>query len=114
MAIFPTLSRVLNVKYSDADDKPILNMQFDGNYEQTRPRATRSRRIFNIGYVGLTDSDKTTLTNFLLDNTGLSFNFTNPSDSTLYVVRLNQDLSEIEWKFIPPSYWQVNLTLKEV
>lgn len=93
---FPTLSQgasFQNFTQDSAVDSTIRSEFADGTV-LTRPRFTRMRKSFNVGYNFLTAADKVLLENLQasLKIGANTFYWTNPSDSTEYEVRLTSPM----------------------
>jgi len=91
MADFPTLSSapLISAWEEKAAFDPTLRSPFEAGYIQTRPKFTRIPYHWHVAYGDLSDTDKGTLKTF--ENTvkvgSDSFNWTNPTNSTVYSVR---------------------------
>jgi len=94
MTAFPTLSKPPSFPL-DPDgtlEDIVIRSQLASGYEQTRPRATRSRRNFGLNYIGIPDADIALLRTFemtTLVNGAGSFTWTHPLTSIVYTVRLS-------------------------
>ncbi len=64
--------------YKESSYKPARRTEFEGNTISTRPRATKVRRKFIIGWRSMSQSDKVLVTEFFEANQGYAFNFTPP------------------------------------
>lgn len=62
--------------------KPQVKTEFEANYVQTGPAATRGRSKFPLAWELLSEADYQTLLTFFKANQGLSFAFTHPVAST--------------------------------
>lgn len=91
MATYPTTIVAPNKGTSEEDYIPLIRTESDGNYPKTRRIATKSRKKFRLSYTNMTLADYTTLQTFFIANQGLSFTFTNPTDSISYDCIFAQD-----------------------
>lgn len=62
--------------------KPAHKMEFEANYVQTRPSATRGRRKLAIFWKILSETDYQTLETFFSANQGCVFTYTHPVTSS--------------------------------
>jgi len=112
MATFPTLSVPPSNNYSDEIVKPIVRTKFEGNYNQTRPKYTRSAKNFNLKFRPITEADKLILETFFDTNSGNSFTWTNPSNEVVYTVRFVEE--SLKFKRILAIDYEVSIPLEEV
>ena len=112
MADFPTLSKDVSVSYEEQIIKPSVRVKFEGNYVQSRPKYTRTQKIFKISFSALTSSDISTLNTFFDDNHGSSFNWTNPVTSTVFNVRFMED--SIKYKHQNVNLFSTTFSLEEI
>lgn len=91
--------------------KPQVRSEFEAGYVQTRPRATRERRIFKLNWLALPTADWATLDAFFVANIGGTFTWTNPEDSQSYTVRFADD--SLESQIRSNGLRTVSLTLEE-
>ncbi|MHB0925887.1 MAG: hypothetical protein ACYC1F_05230 [Gallionellaceae bacterium] len=117
MANFPTLSCSPSFPL-DPDgeiEDVVLRSPFEGGYEQTRPRSTRTRRTFGLNYKALNNADVALLRAFeitTLRNGADSFTWTHPLSATSYTVRLTGPIKFAKQQVSTHS--AVALTLREV
>ena len=113
---FPTLSRgasFQNFTQDSAVDSTIRSEFADGTV-LTRPRFTRMRKSFNVGYNFLTAADKVLLENLQtsIKIGANTFYWTNPSDDIEYDIRLTSPMKfQIEPREF--NFWSVNLNAVE-
>ena len=112
MATFPTLSQKASINFSKERIKPIVKTKFEGNYAQTRPKYTRTMSKFKIAYNALTTTDVSTMETFFDANSGGEFNWTDPSTSTVFVVRFSSET--LTFKHIGKDLYSLELVLEEV
>lgn len=112
MAVFPSLSKLPTQSYTETFTKPSIRTPFDGNYEQTRPKFTRSTKTFDVNFKFLTPTDKSTLQTFFNTYNGESFDWTNPLDSVTYLVRFAEDM--LVFKNQGADRFSLSLKLQEV
>jgi len=114
MATYPTLSILPNTQFNTTNLIDVLKSDVQGGYEVTRARNTRTRKVFNVLYSQLSQTDFDSLETFY--NTTVRgqseiFTWTNPEDTTAYEVRFNSDLS---WDYMENGNKRLNFQLKEV
>lgn len=113
MPTYPTLtinpSEPMGVKPEDST----IKSDFEAGYMQTRSRFTRKRKTFNIVYDLISDADKNTLEAFVetVKEGSLSFDWTEPLTSTVYVVRFQ---IAPEYETVIYGYWKTSFVLEEV
>ena len=121
MPTFPTLSSFkLTEEVLDSWEEgividPTLKNDSEGGYTVTRSRFTRLRKWFSYEFPYYTSADKATLQTFI-DSTVVvgttSFTWTNPLNSTNYIVRF------AERPDIKPnkgtSYYKIKIKVEEV
>lgn len=90
MADWPSIS---NPDYGLEEDhyKPQIRTEFEGNYVQSRARATRSINRWNLTWALLLEADFQTLLTFFDTNLGSSFTWVHPVTSVSYTCRFSQD-----------------------
>lgn len=112
MPDYPTLSiNPSSIKYTPEDST--IKSDFEAGYVQTRQRHTRRRMTFPIEYELIHDADKDLLEAFDITVSGgtLSFNWTDPLTSTVYIVRFEKSP---EYDFVTYTYWKTSFVLVEV
>ena len=90
-----------------------ISTETDGNYEKTRPRATRQRKTWTYAWNAVTDDDYEILLNFF-EKVGsyAAFYWDDPDTGLRYMVRFTDD--KIEWQHQIPFGWTGALNFKEV
>ena len=78
--------------------KPQRKMEFEANYGQTGPRATRGRRRFPLAWNYLSETDFQTLEAFFNTNQGSSFTYTHPIRSTTHTCVFATDSIKHKWR----------------
>lgn len=78
MNYFPDVSPPHQNHYEESVYKPVLRSEMESNYIITRPRATRSRRHFTLGWEALTENEYNAIKEFYDNNTGNYFYWTHP------------------------------------
>ena len=128
MANFPSLTRrgseVHNPTVREFDsglahDPTVRGGPSDGGYVTSRAKFTRMTHVWNVNYTWITAAQKVTLKTFIETTVvggSLYFNWTNPEDSVVYVVRF---LNPLNIKFVPHdsanlTFFSVNFTLEQV
>jgi hypothetical protein len=118
MADFPSLSTKpaqSEFREESAYD-PTLRSKSEGGYLKTRPRYTRMPRKWRLVYPWMSGTDKDTLWAFEVARKvgGESFNWTNPQDSQVYVVRFGAPILYRLLKVKGDDTWRVEFDLEEV
>ena len=113
MAVFPTLSVNPDYPIKERREDSTLRSDFEGGYEHTRPRYTRTRKSFTLRYKALPTTDKDTLDNFLdtVKGGADSFIWTHPVYNTQHEVRF---VKPPEFEYVGYGLWNVELELREV
>ena len=113
MADFPTLSSDLSHPFVEYKEDSTIKSPFEAGYQQTRPRFTRDRRIFECTYRVLSNVDKETLETFLetVRAGADSFDWTHPKTSIVYEVRFRK---YPKFQSIAYNLWTVSFVLEEV
>jgi len=88
-----------------------IKSDFAAGYVQSRAKWTRSRKVFELSWKGMSDADKETLEAFFGDNIGDTFIWAHPLSDTSYTVRFVED--ELPARYVPYNHWQIDLTLEE-
>jgi hypothetical protein len=97
MADWPSIANA-NLGSSGELYKPQVRNEFEANYVQSRPRASREIRRFPLRWNCMSEADFSTLETFFIANQGGEFNYTDPRDSTAYVCRFSMD--SILWDYV--------------
>jgi len=113
MPAFPTLSKNPEYPLSEDREDSTVRSDFEGGYEITRPRWTRTRKLFSVRYKTLPDADKTLLDTFMDTVSGGAdaFTWTHPKTSVTYTVRFAKP---IKFEYISFELWEVSFDLREV
>lgn len=112
---FPTLSRKPSFSFEETVEYKTLKSPTEDGYTITRPQWTKSKRGWHLTYNALEKTDYETIRTFFLDSTlgaALSFNWTNPVDDVVYVVRFKDDSLKATLKAF--NIWSVEFDLEEV
>lgn len=91
--------------------KAQIRSDFEAGYVQSRAQWTRSRKIFELSWANMTNSDKETLETYFDNNLGSTFSWTHPYTDTTYTVRFAED--QISAEYIHVGYWNVEVILEE-
>ena len=72
------------------------------------------KRTYILNFTAITEAEATTLENFFKQQKGkqIAFEFTDPDDTSVYVMRFDQD--DFELKYLGPNECSVTLRLQEV
>jgi phage-related protein len=108
---WPTVQLPLNLDETTED--PVIRTEFESGIAQTRPRYTRMRGTWALGWANMRGDDYRTLRTFYKQMKGgaLSFNWTHPRDDDTYEVRFRGVLNS---KHTVMDCWNVTLTLEQV
>lgn len=74
-----------------------VKTEFEANYVQSRPAATRSRAAWPLGWKLLPESEYQTLLTFFDTNQGGLFTWTHPKSNKSYVCRFSADSIKSRW-----------------
>lgn len=113
MLEFPTLSINPSYPLKEEIEDSVIRSDFEGGYEQTRPRFTRQRKTFTVVYKLLPDADKQTLENFYQQLRGGAdaFTWTHPVYGTTHTVRFTKP---IKFEYVFYNHWNAEIELREV
>jgi hypothetical protein len=78
--------------------KPQRKLEFEANYVQTAPRATRGRRRFELKWQILTESEYQTLEGFFDANQGTAFEYVHPLRGTTHMCVFSSDEIKHQWR----------------
>ena len=99
--------------YTMSIEDSTISTTTDANYEHTRPRTTRMRTNWTFAWMGMSDADFKTLTDFYHQvGKFAAFSWKNPIDEKTYAVRFADGLSG--WQYDYPTGWHGVLKFKEV
>jgi len=91
MADFPTSPVPSRQFFSQKPIKAQIKTPFESGAGQSRPKHTKMRWTFTIGWDIITQAQYVTLYEFFRDNVGSSFNWTHPISAVVHVVRFADD-----------------------
>ena len=91
---------------------PQVRSEFESGAVQSRPKWSRSRKVFTLHWSKMSSTDYGTLHTFFLANQGLAITWTHPLTSVSYTVRFKDD--SLKASLVTTSLREVNLTLEEV
>ena len=111
MAYYPSTPKP-NMPFKETINKPALRKSYDGGYEQSRPKYTRSTKTFELNYKALNETDADTLSSFFETYQGDSFLFVHPATSVEYTVRFKND--SLAFDYVGPALKSTTVTLEEV
>jgi hypothetical protein len=108
---WPTVQLPLNLDETMED--PVIRTEFESGIVQTRPRYTRMRGTWALGWANMRGADYRTLRNFYKQMKGgsLSFNWKHSRENVLHEVRFKGPFSA---KHTIMDHWNVTLTLEQV
>jgi phage-related protein len=106
---FPTLP-ITNIKRKQ--NKAVVRSSFDGGYEQTRPKHTRSVKEFELTFDVLTTAQMQELENFFISHQGDSFYFDDYLYASTHIVRFTEE--SLQFTQISPNDHSTTCMLKEV
>ena len=90
---------------------PQVKNEFEANYVQSRPRATRAVERWNLGWEALPEADFQTLRTFFVANQGGLFTWTHPVTSTVYTCRFSGN--GLKYSFAYPGHRRVECPIEE-
>lgn len=91
---------------------PVVRTEFEGNYVQTRVRAGRERRRWNLSWNMMSETDYLLLDAFFLANQGISFTWTHPKTSASYTCFFSGD--SLKSRLIITGWRSVQCSIEEV
>lgn len=116
MPAFPSLS--INPSWPLDPDGEIedatLRSPFEGGYELTRQKFTRTRRNWGVQYSTLNQTDKDALATFEKDTVkggADSFTWTHPKTATVYTVRFKEP---VKYAYVTVGLYTASFMLREV
>lgn len=92
--------------------RPAVKTEFEANYPQTRPAATRSRGKWPLHWGKLEETHYQTLETFFDTYQGQIFTWTNPRTGTAHNCIFSSD--EIAFKYVEPDYREVDVGIEEI
>lgn len=113
MATFPTLSEKPTYPIEKRTEDSAIRSPFENGSVLTRARFTRLRATFTLKWNGMDNTDRDTLMAFwdTMKGGSDSFDWTDPYDSTVYLVRFT---GEIKQSQIDTEHWEIELEIQEV
>lgn len=91
---------------------PQIRTEFEGNYVQSRPRATRAIRRWTLVWKSMTDGDFSSLESAFISDMGTTFSWTEPVTSTSYTVRYSTD--SLRWQHVNKGIRSVQIGLETI
>ena len=70
---------------------PQIKQEFEANYVQSRKKATRNRKRWQLSWSAMTETDYQLLQAFFVANQGASFTWTHPTSGTNYTCIFSGD-----------------------
>ena len=115
MATYPTITALVKGMEEQSVMKTVKS-ESEANYVQTRSRATKRKRIFNVKYPLMLLTEYQTLRTFFEETVfgeALYFTWTNPIDSVSYTVRYKDEVLKCSYYC---NLWVANVSfiLEEV
>jgi len=107
-----TLPKFIITSFKEDTIRKVLKSEYDGGYVQKRPQYTRAKKKFYVGYAALKVAEAEILEDFIMNNQGLSFEFTHPLNNKIYEVTYDSD--SISFNYITSQYRNTELVLSEV
>ncbi len=110
MAVFPVTKKPSS--FSETPTKGQIKSEFENGDVLSRPRYSRMRRIFTIGWENLPSAQYLELIDFFDENQGYTFTFEHPITEVLYTVRFSDD--DIgSWSQSVPGYYAGSINIEE-
>lgn len=78
--------------------KPQRKIEFEANYIQSAPKATRGRRRFPLSWELMTETEYQTLETFFNTYQGTSFTYTHPIRATSHTCVFSADSIKHRWR----------------
>lgn len=110
MAIFPSLKKPTS--FSETPTKSQVKSSFENGLVLSRPRYTRGRRTFTIGWTDLPEEQYNTLKEFFYENQGYVFTYTHPITGEDITARFS-DNDIGSWAFSIPGYRSGSINIEE-
>lgn len=113
-ALEPNISTATNCaeSYTENVQDSAITTTTDANYKITRPRTTKMLKSWSFSWVALSDTDYATINEFWQKvGTFEMFNWVNPIDGKVYIVRFTEAFS---FQYVHPAGWQGTLKFEEV
>ena len=103
----------LPLNCDETTEDPVVRTEFETGIVQTRPRYTRMRGTWALGWANMRGAHYRALRDFFRQMKGgaLSFNWTHPRDGTAFEVRFKGALNA---RHTVMDCWSVSLTLEQV
>jgi hypothetical protein len=92
--------------------RPQIRTEFEGNYVQSRPRATRATRRWTLVWNAMTEAHYQLLDAYFIANIGVTFSWTEPITTTSYTVRFSED--SLQWSHFNKGVRSVSLGLETI
>jgi len=90
---------------------PMIQSEFEGNYMQTRPRATRVRKRWNLSWGVLPEAEFQTLQLFVNTATGNMFGWTHPVTTSVHTCTI---LGYLNSGVISPGFRSAKIGIGEI
>ncbi|HSV27247.1 MAG TPA: hypothetical protein VLH60_05080 [Sedimentisphaerales bacterium] len=97
MAVWPTMLPPPSQGVEEELYRPQIRAEFEANYIQTRPRASRGRRRFPLSWKIMSEDDYRMLETFFLTNQGASFEYTHPITANKHTCVFAGDSISARW-----------------
>lgn len=110
---FPTIQKP-SMPFEPDDEDIVIRTQFDKGPEQTRPRSTKIRQIYNLSWCAMPDADHTLFYTFWKTTTNggtLAFNWANPLTNISGEFRF---AAVPKRRLISTEFWEVQCQIREV
>lgn len=114
MSDFPAIATPSSIRYGHI--KGQVRTDFMAGYVASRAEHTASRKLFFLGWLGLNETDLASLLSHFDSNLGGTFNWTDPLNSTSYVVRYSKGEIPYDYAGTDPAvgdYFRVEVDLEE-
>jgi hypothetical protein len=91
---------------------PQIRTEFEGNYVQSRKRATRALRRWTLVWNAMTEAHYTLLDAAFISDQGTTFSWTEPVTSTNYTVRYSEN--SLKWNHVNKGVRSVQVGLETI
>lgn len=111
MTNWPSISQP---SYNSGEEyyRPQIKTEFEANYAQSRPSATRSIFRWSLKWESMSATDYSTLKTFFNTNQGNSFTWIHGITNVSYTVRFSEN--SLKAQYVNPDYVRVEVNIEEV
>lgn len=110
MATFPITQKPSS--FSETPTKSQIRSEFENGTVISRPRYSRGRSMFTLGWSFLHEASYQELVDFFYTNQGYTFSYEHPITGDMLTVRFSDD-NVGEWKWAKPGYRSGSINIEE-